>query len=48
MWILGIRKTGWLSDEDGKVGSPILESVSKVDMPDNDSMMAKMRTDCEE
>jgi len=35
MRILGIRKTGWLSDVDVEIGSPVLESVVEIDMPDN-------------
>ena len=48
MRILWMRKTGWLLDVNAKIRSPVLESVAEVDMPDNDAVMAKIRSDCEE
>jgi hypothetical protein len=46
--ILWIRETGWLSDVNAKVRSSVLESVAKIDMPNDDAVMAKMRSDGEE
>jgi hypothetical protein len=37
MRILWMRKTGWLSDVNAKIRSPILEGIAKVHMPDNDT-----------
>jgi hypothetical protein len=47
-WVLRIRKTRRLPDEDVEICFPVLESIAKVDMPDSDALMAKMRSDCEE